>query len=115
MTLTRNLRFNLRILSLGVAVSCVAVTTLATQLSIVHIVVASIPSLIILAIATSPSQAKPNAQWLGLILSAFWAGGAAYKDASIVAVIAFSLSYAVIGYYTGEFLEIRRKKAQEVA
>ena len=110
--LKRDFRLNLRILLLGAAVIGVAVTALASQLSMAHIVVASFLPLFFLAIATMRRKAQLDAKWTGLVCS-LWTVGTIYKAASIATVIVFSLSFAVIGYYTGEILELRSKKAQD--
>jgi hypothetical protein len=102
-------RFNLRILLLGAAVIGVAVTALASQLSMAHIVVASFLPLLFLAVATKPPKAPPDAELSGLF-AFIWTVFATYKSASIATVIVFSLSFAVIGYYTGGILELRSKK-----
>ena len=105
----RDFRFNLRILLLGAAVIGVAVTTLASQLSMAHIVVASFLPLLFLAVATKPPKFPLDAKQSGLFVF-IWTVFATYKSASVFTVTVFSLSFAVIGYYTGGILELRSKK-----
>lgn len=56
-----------------------------------------------------PPKATLDAKLSGLF-TFIWTVFATYTSASIATVTVFSLSFAVIGYYTGGFLTFRSKK-----
>jgi hypothetical protein len=92
------------------------VTTFASALTVVHAFVASIPSLIVLATTFAPLQTKtPIPPSVVVLMSAFWAGGAAFHDASLIATTAFILSFSMVGYCCGKYLEACRRQAAQAA